>query len=206
MQRRVAFLSVLALVLTTVATSIASATTPRAALASQDASPMAAPASTATPIAPAQATPVPAALPTAAELGLVFPAGIDVTPLAVGTIEQLPPDATLLRLERVTVPAGEDLATRTPTAPELLFGELGTATIVDAFGLSAPLSAGAQATLTAGSGYTLRNTSSGPATLLRLSLGSQPAPDPAAQILVESQLVAAPSAPATLVLARIIHE
>lgn len=200
MQRRVAFLLVLALVLATVATSIVPATPPRAALASQDASPAAAPALAATPVAPPQATPVPVVLPTAAELGLVFPAGIDVTPLAVGTIDQLPPDAMVLRLERVTVPAGDELATRTPSAPELLFGEFGTATIVDAFGLSAPLSAGGQAMLTAGSAYTLRNTSSGPATLLRLGLGSA-ATDPAAQVLLESQLSAAPAAPARLVLA-----
>jgi hypothetical protein len=76
----------------------------------------------------------------------------------------------------------------------LRFGELGTATIVDAFGLSAPLSAGGQAMLTAGSGYALRNTGTGPVTLLRLSLGSQALPDPVAQVLLESQL---PTLPAT---------
>ena len=161
-QRRVAFLTVLAMVLVTVAGALAPTIGRHSALAFQGASPVASSALASTPVAPPQATPIPVVVPTAAELGLVFPAGIDVTPLAVGTIDQLPADATLLRLERVTVPAGEDLATRTPTAPELLFGELGTVTIVDAFGLSAPLSAGAQATLTAGSDYTLRNTSSAP--------------------------------------------
>src|SRR4051812_28688105 len=117
MQRCVAFLSVLALVLVIV--GVSPATAPRHAIA-------------ATPVA-SVATPIPITLPSAATLGLNFPIGIEVTPLAVAVIDQLPADATLLRLERVTVPAGEERAPRTPAVSELLFAELGTVTIVDVY-------------------------------------------------------------------------
>ena len=123
-------------------------------------------------------------------------------PLAAAPVDTLG-TATLLRLERVIVPPGGDLGQRTPTGPELLFGELGSATVVDAFGFSAPLGPGQQAALVAGSAYALRNTGTAPATLLRLVLGDASVPpDASSQALVEATLPAPPVAPATLVIAR----
>jgi mannose-6-phosphate isomerase-like protein (cupin superfamily) len=84
---------------------------------------------------------------------------------------------------------------------EILYGEVGTITVVDAFGLSAPVGPGAQATLNEGSLYTLRNTGSSSASLLRVSLGAAGSPSSDVEILVESPLSPSPTLPATLLLA-----
>ena len=150
---------------------------------------------------PVAATPVAVALPTTADLGISLPAGIDVTTLAAASIDAAGV-STLVRLERVTVSPGGKLEARTPSGPELLYGELGTATVVDAFGLSAPLAAGQQAALVPGSTYSISNSGTAPASLLRLVLGDSSAPpDAASAVLLEAALPAPPPAPATMFIA-----
>jgi len=142
------------------------------ASSAQEASPAASPVAP-----PAGATPVaavpPVTLPTAADLGIALPAGIEVVPLTAAPVDNLG-ISTLLRLERVTVPPGGDIEPRTPAGPELLFGELGSATIVDAFGLAAPLGPGQQAAIVAGSAYALRNTGTAPSPRPRWSSPAPP--------------------------------
>lgn len=189
----------LAAVLVAVTTGPSSFVTPSFA---QDATPIASPIGA----SPVAATPVaaipPVVLPTLADLGIALPAGVEVVPLAAAPIDSAG-SLTLLRLERVTVPAAGELPQRTPTGPELLFGELGSVTITDAFGLSASLGPGQQSSLVVGSGYTLRNAGTAPASLLRLVLGDPATPpDPAAQPMVEAALPAPPVAPAILLIAR----
>src|SRR5689334_1423958 len=68
--------------------------------------PLRAAAQSASPVAatPVTLTQVPVALPTAVDLGITLPAGIDISPLAASSIDNAG-SSTLIRLERVTVPA-----------------------------------------------------------------------------------------------------
>jgi hypothetical protein len=89
--------------------------------------------------------------------GLGLLAGIEVEPLAGGTVSALPPTPTQLVLERVTLAPGEAQEMRQSIAPKAIVVETGSLTVVDGLGLEAVYPVGGNALLATGMFYGLRN-------------------------------------------------